>query len=89
MMKHKYYFGQFRNEAIDWLVIRFDDELSNAEGYTKSCDEGFEVSFFGFSDIGFGLYFSGGQDFSLLSSSGFLDFSFELFLRFSLWISLG
>ncbi len=55
----------------------------------RSGDDLFEVFFFGFSDIGFGLDFSGGEDFDFFGASGFLDFSLELFLWLSLGISLG
>lgn len=55
----------------------------------QSEDEFLEVVFFSFFDIVFGLYFSGGQNFSLLSSPRFFDLSFELFLGFTLGVALG
>jgi hypothetical protein len=53
-----------------------------------SCDDLFEVFFFGLSDIGFGLNFSGCQHFDFFGASWFLDFSLQLLLWLSLWISL-
>ncbi len=55
----------------------------------KSSDDFLEVFFLVFSDIGLGFDFSGGKDFNLFGTSGFFNFSFKLFLGFSLGISLG
>jgi hypothetical protein len=54
-----------------------------------SSDELLEVVILGFSDVGLGLDFSGGEDLDLFSTSGFFNFTFELLLSLSLGISLG
>ena len=54
----------------------------------RSSDDFFEEFFLGLSDVGFGFDFSGSKNFNLFGTSGFFNFSFKLFLGFSLWISL-
>ena len=56
---------------------------------SHSCDDFLKVLFLGSSDVSFGFDLSGGKDFNLFSTSGFLNLSLELFLSLSLWISLG
>lgn len=57
--------------------------------YTESYEKFLKIIFFSFFEVAFGLYFSGGEDFSLFGTSGLFDFSFKLFFSLSFGVSFG
>lgn len=69
--------------------MKSDKKLNNEQRSQSNSDELFKVIFLGFSDIAFRFDFSSSQYFSLFGTSWFLNLSFKLLFRLSLWISLG